>query len=160
MDGNPKVIVAGFFNTHGLVMFDKESAAVTNVLKFNATGQVSTNKYASLYFRIISYPNFFVSAHEDKMIRVFDNNRMTHNFTAHDDSVMGLAMLSNRNEFFSCSHDATVKLWDIRKFEALQTFKVHSKKYDEAVHCVVNHPQLSIAASGGADATIKLYAPQ
>jgi WD40 repeat protein len=41
---------------------------------------------------------------------------MTHSFVAHDDSVVGLAMLANRNEFFSCSHDATVKLWDIRKF--------------------------------------------
>jgi WD40 repeat protein len=113
-----------------------------------------------LQLRIISYPNFFVSAHEDKMIRVFDNNRMTHSFIAHDDSVMGLAMLSNRNEFFSCSHDATVKLWDIRKFEALQTLRVHSKKYDEAIHCIVSHPQMSIAASGGADATIKLFVPQ
>lgn len=94
------------------------------------------------------------------MIRVFDNNRMTHSFIAHDDSVMGLAMLSNRNEFFSCSHDATVKLWDIRKFEALQTLRVHSKKYDEAIHCIVSHTQMSIAASGGADATIKLFVPQ
>lgn len=44
VDGNPKVIVAGFFNTHGLVIFDKETAAVSTVLKYNATGQVSTNK--------------------------------------------------------------------------------------------------------------------
>jgi hypothetical protein len=45
VDGNPKVIAAGFINTHGLVMFDKETARITATLKFDAIGQVSTNKY-------------------------------------------------------------------------------------------------------------------
>lgn len=49
---------------------------------------------------------------------------MIYDFQAHDDSVVSLAMLANRNEFWSCSHDATVKLWDIRKFEPLLTLKV------------------------------------
>lgn len=58
------------------------------------------------------------------MIRVFDGNRLTHSFQAHDDSVVSLASLPNQNEFISCSHDSTIKRWDVRKFEALQTLEV------------------------------------
>lgn len=41
---NLRSIVAGFVNTHGLVLFDKETAKIINTMKFTANGQVSTNK--------------------------------------------------------------------------------------------------------------------
>lgn len=66
-----------------------------------------------------------LGAFEDKMVRVFDKNRMTYAFKAHDDSVMSVALTCNFNEFFTCGHDGFVKLWDIRKFEPITTFKVN-----------------------------------
>jgi hypothetical protein len=45
--------------------------------------------------KIISFPSFLASAHEDRYVRIFDNNRMTHSFVAHTDSVSSLVMLPN-----------------------------------------------------------------
>ena len=56
-----------------------------------------------------------MGAFEDKMVRLFDKNRMTYSFKAHDDSVMSLSLTLTSNEFFTCGHDGFVKLWDLRK---------------------------------------------
>lgn len=90
------------------------------------------------------------------MVRIFDKNKMTYCFKAHDDSVMSIALVANMNEFFTCGHDGLVKLWDLRKFESISTFKAHDKKYDEAVHCLATSSH-SIGGSGGADSIIKIY---
>ena len=38
-----------------------------------------------------------IGAFEDKMVRIFDKNRMKYSFKAHDDSVMSVSLLSNMN---------------------------------------------------------------
>lgn len=91
-------------------------------MKFNAV-EASMNK-------MISFPGFLVSGHEDRFIRIFDNNKMTHSFVGHTDSVSSLAMLSNGVEFMSSSHDGTVKQWDIRKWSCIIEHKSHLTKQD------------------------------
>ena len=59
-------------------------------MNFEAEGQISTNK-------IISHPSMLLGAFEDRMVRIFDKNRMTYSFKAHDDSVMSISLLSNMN---------------------------------------------------------------
>lgn len=65
-----------------------------------------------------------MGAFEDKMVRLFDKNKMTFSFKAHDDSVMSIALTANVNEFFTCGHDGCVKLWDLRKIEPISSFNV------------------------------------
>lgn len=67
-----------------------------------------------------------MGAFEDKMVRFFDRNKMTHCFKAHEDSVTSIAATPNINEFFTCGHDGFVKLWDLRKLEPIVSFNVIS----------------------------------
>ena len=66
-----------------------------------------------------------MAAYEDKMVRLFDKNKMTYAFKAHDDSVSSIALTANINEFFTCGHDGFVKLWDIRKLDPISSFSVN-----------------------------------
>ena len=38
-----------------------------------------------------------MAAYEDKMVRLFDKNKMTYAFKAHDDSVSSIALTANIN---------------------------------------------------------------
>jgi WD40 repeat protein len=103
--------------SHSLVHFDLSTGKIANQIRFEADGQVSTN-------RITSHPSMIIGAFEDNMVRIFDQNRMTYSFKAHNDSVMSVSLLSNMNQFFTCGHDGFVKLWDLRKLEPVSIFKV------------------------------------
>jgi WD40 repeat protein len=64
-------------------------------------------------------------AFEDAMIRLFDKSRMVHSFEAHEQAVMSLSFTSNPYELFSCGQDGAVKLWDLRKYAEVCSFKVN-----------------------------------
>lgn len=108
--------------------------------------------------KMVSFPSFIVSVHEDRYVRVFDNNKMVHSFVGHGDSVSSVAMLPNGVEMMTSSHDGTIKQWDIRKWNCIVEYKSHLTKQDESIHCVAAHKSKMVAASGGADSLIKIYA--
>ena len=58
------------------------------------------------------------------MIRVFDKSKVVHSFEAHEQSVMSVSFTENPFELFSCGQDGAVKLWDIRKYTEVCSFKV------------------------------------
>lgn len=145
------VFAVGYLKAHEIVMFDKESAKIVNTLKFNAV-EASMNK-------MVSFPSFIASAHQDRYVRIFDNSKMTHSFLAHNDSVSSVVMLSNGLQMITSSHDGTIKQWDIRKWSCVTQNKSHLTKQDESIHCLAAHKSKMIAASGGADALIKIYSP-
>lgn len=100
------------------------------------------------------------------MIRVFDKSKVVHSFEAHDQAVMSVSFTNNPYELFSCGQDGAVKLWDMRKYSEVRSFKVrvlsiqaHKSKYDEAGHCI-SHGSGGLVASGGADGVIKVFANQ
>ena len=89
---------------------------------------------------------------------------MVNSFEAHEQAVMSIAFSEHPYELFTCGQDGAVKLWDIRKYTEVCSFKVriqaiqaHKSKYDEAGHCV-SYGKGGYAASGGADGVIKIYA--
>lgn len=65
----------------------------------------------------------------------------------------------NTNELISCSHDGTVRIWDIRKFKCINDIGVHMQKYDESLLCVSHGPEDQMVAVGGADGQVKLLCP-
>ena len=67
------------------------------------------------------------------MVRLFDKNKMTYAFKAHNDSVMSIALTANLNEFFTCGHDGLVKLWDLRKTEVVSSFNVFINDYSSRI---------------------------
>ena len=68
-----------------------------------------------------------MGAFEDAMIRVFDKSKVVHSFEAHEQSVMSVSFTENPFELFSCGQDGAVKLWDIRKYTEVCSFKVLSR---------------------------------
>ena len=75
-------------------------------------------------FRIASNGSVIVGAFEDSMIRIFDRSKMVHSFEAHEQSVMSVCFTKNPYELFSCGQDGAVKLWDMRKYSQVCSFKV------------------------------------
>lgn len=65
-----------------------------------------------------------MGAFEDSMVRVFDRNKMVHSFEAHEQAVMSIAFSEHPYELFTCGQDGAVKLWDIRKYTEVCSFKV------------------------------------
>jgi WD40 repeat protein len=63
------------------------------------------------------------------MIRIFDRSKLVHSFEAHEESVMSLCFTNNPYELFSCGQDGLVKLWDLRKYTEVCSFKVQFKRF-------------------------------
>lgn len=72
----------------------------------------------------MSNNSIIAGAFEDAMIRIFDRSKLVHSFEAHDESVMSLSFTNNPYELFSCGQDGLVKLWDLRKYSVVCSFKV------------------------------------
>jgi len=58
------------------------------------------------------------------MVRIFDRSKLVHSFEAHEESVMSLCFTENPYELFTCGQDGAVKLWDMRKYSQVCSFKV------------------------------------
>jgi striatin 1/3/4 len=79
---------------------------------------------------------------------------------AHSDSVTSLcARNSEPAELISCSHDSTLRVWDIRKFKCISDVGIHMRKYDESLLCLAYSNEDQLVAVGGGDGQIKLLGP-
>ena len=111
--------------------------------------------------QIITHPTLplAITGHEDKYIRFFDLNTgsCVNSMVAHLDAVSCLAINPNGLGLVSGGHDSSVRFWDINTHACTQEFPSHRKKYNEGVHSLAFHPTTPILASGGADATVRVY---
>ena len=66
-----------------------------------------------------------ISAHEDRHIRFFDmnSNKIIKNLVGHTDAVTSLSINKNSNHVASVSHDGSMRIWDVRKFQCL--YEIH-----------------------------------
>lgn len=120
--------------------------------------------------RVLYQPNCFAlsnslpliySGFEDNSIKILDlrdkDGITTNNQNAHSDSVTSLNLL-NDIYLFSVSHDTTIKIWDIRKFnDPIVSTVCSQKKWDEAMwdSLLIENSMLFCVAC--ADCTVKLY---
>lgn len=108
-----------------------------------------------------SFPNskLAVSGHEDRRLRFFDLNTCSQikDLAGHTDAVSSVYVHSSGNYVVSGGHDGSLRFWDVRNFQCLHELPAHRRKYDEAVHCLAQHPSLPLFASAGADSLIKIY---
>lgn len=61
----------------------------------------------------------------------------TKSIVAHSDAVTGISLKNPSSyEIFTCSHDGTVRVWDLRQQRCLADVSVYMKKYDEGAMCI------------------------
>ena len=97
---------------------------------------------------------------EDGVVRQFDcdGNKLVNNFTGHTDSICGLSMSRNGNNFVTGGHDGKICLWDLRKAQLVcQLDQCHYKKYDEVIHSVLFLDDFNCVVSAGADGDINFW---
>eukprot|EP00002_Diphylleia_rotans_P027272 TRINITY_DN5465_c0_g2_i1.p2 TRINITY_DN5465_c0_g2~~TRINITY_DN5465_c0_g2_i1.p2 ORF type:complete len:102 (+),score=14.77 TRINITY_DN5465_c0_g2_i1:354-659(+) len=82
---------------------------------------------------------------------------MVHEMLAHSDSVSSLAIDPHGVNFVTSGHDSSIRFWDIASRECVNEISAHRNKYNEAIHCVAFHSSGTYTASGGADATVKIF---
>jgi len=103
-----------------------------------------------------------LTANADQCVRFYDikQSSCVAVLRAHRDAVTSVAIEpSLGTQCATASHDQMVRFWDLgtRKIvQNLEPHQTHQKKFDEAVHCVVYHPTLSMVAHGGADSLVKV----
>jgi len=71
--------------------------------------------------------NCLVSGHEDKFISFYDlrSNTLINRFVAHADAVTDLTFGPTNHQLTSVSHDGSIRIWDIRKFNCLYELTVN-----------------------------------
>lgn len=111
--------------------------------------------------QILSHPTLpiTITAHEDKVIRFFDNNtgKIIDTMVAHMDAVTCLSIDPNGLYLLSGSHDGSLRLWNVDSKTCLQEITSHRRKFDESVLAVAFHPSRPFIASGGADGLAKVF---
>eukprot|EP00732_Lithocolla_globosa_P002112 Lithocolla_globosa_v1_NODE_1284_length_2700_cov_39.953119.p1 type:complete len:607 gc:universal NODE_1284_length_2700_cov_39.953119:1848-28(-) len=154
---NPSKLVVGFVDS-SLSLFDIETGKQEIEFPSNQTYQNSVEQQIN---DVISHPTLplLITAHEDKYLRFFDaqSGKCTQSMVAHLDSVSCLTINPNGLSVISGGHDSSIRVWDVKTYACWQEFSSHRKKYDEAVQSLAFHKSGSFLASGGADATVKVY---
>jgi len=113
--------------------------------------------------KIVSHPflPLAIMGTEDHKIEFWDLSNISnivpvHSMIAHSNSISSLAIDPSGLYLSSCSHDSSIRFWDISSKTCTQDLLAHRPKFDEAIHCISYHPTKGYFASGGADAIIKL----
>ena len=78
---------------------------------------------------------------------------------AHSDAVSSVCFRSGE-ELISCSHDGTLRIWDLRQYRCVNDVALHMRKYDESAMCMAYSAEGQAIAVGGADGLLKLLYPE
>ncbi|XP_065909895.1 U3 small nucleolar RNA-interacting protein 2-like [Dysidea avara] len=136
--GKKEGVISGYFK------YTEKPAESTSF----PTGQV-------LALAVSTDGKYLVSGGEDKMVRVWEADTLTHvkNFKGHRNAVTGLTFQQGSYELFSCSSDRTVKIWNLDEMVYVETLFGH---HDEvtAVDCLMRERPVS---SGGNDRSVRLW---
>jgi striatin 1/3/4 len=140
-------------------LFDLESGKTMRDFSFNVGKNIPFECQQTN--RIIEEEklNILISAHEDRNIRFFDclQNKLVNNIVAHTDSVSTLCQGLRDYEFFSGSHDGSLRCWDLRMFKLLYDIPAHRKKYDEGLLSIKIIKESKLVLTSGADGIIKAF---
>ncbi len=102
-------------------------------------------------------PGLVITGHEDRQLRFFDPNqgKVVKSMAAHTDSVSALSVGLKEYEFFSGSHDGSIRCWDLRIFKLIFDIPAHRKKFDEGCLSIKSYPNEKIVLTAGADGLVK-----
>lgn len=92
----------------------------------------------------------YITACADKIVRLYDGEKLIHNFIGHNEAVRGLTETSTG--FASCSNDGVIRLWALSG-EALQELHGHTS----FIYTIVSSPDKSLIYSGGEDKTVRIW---
>ena len=141
------------YSSGELVEFDSETRQTLRVA--NSESRITA---------LVSHPSssLILSGHLDASVKFFDVrcNKWFHSMKAHSETISSLAIDNSGQYLLSSSHDSSVRTWNLanqRCINDLSEHQTHRKKFDEGVHSIALHPHLSLCATGGADAVIKLF---
>jgi striatin 1/3/4 len=155
VQSDPNLLLVGY-TAPMISMFNRETSqyALLDFHREKTIGVHQTNAIGTF-----PQASLAVSGHEDRRLRFFDLNTCSQvkDLAGHTDAISSLHVHSSGNYVVSGGHDGSLRFWDIRKFQCLHELPAHRRKYDEAVHCLAQHPTLPLFASAGADSLIKVY---
>lgn len=104
---------------------------------------------------------YLVSGSRDKMVRVWDHQKMTHLQVeqAHNDFVNVLETDADQKEMYSGSKDGTVKVWRMRQSKLKCMAQIHTNAHSQAINAITRiDVQFGQAfATAGVDKTIKIF---
>ncbi|KYQ88965.1 WD40 repeat-containing protein [Tieghemostelium lacteum] len=160
-EGNRKLLAA--YNDGSILLFDLETGEVIQRLcnnnNMDANGFIDTNKQIN---KLVSHPllSLAISATEDHKIEFYDLNSsspIVHSMVAHSSAISSLAIDPSGLYLASCSHDSSIRFWDISSKTCVQDLNSHRPKYDESINCIKYHPTKGYFASGGSDSIIRIH---
>ncbi len=103
----------------------------------------------------------FTASHDGEVLEVAPSSGMiTQRFVGHSQPVRTLSLLANQQTLLTAGNDQTIRVWDAKTGKLLRSLHNHTK----AVHALALKPQttdgeLPVAASIGADGTLRLWQP-
>ena len=110
---------------------------------------------------IANSKRLFTASHDGEVLEVAPSSGMiTQRFVGHSQPVRALLLLPDQQTLLTAGNDQTIRVWDTKTGNLLRSLHNHTK----AVHALALKPQskdgeLPIAASIGADGTLRLWQP-
>jgi WD40 repeat protein len=82
--------------------------------------------------------NKVFSASDDLHINILDstNFKVSMSLVGHRNIITGFASSNQTNLNASCSHDGTVKIWDLKMNKAIQTIRLDNSSVDQETNCL------------------------
>jgi WD repeat-containing protein 61 len=115
---------------------------------------LSTEKIRNIAFN--SSRPYLYAACSDTKVYVIDlvTRKSMYEFVGHNWATNALYYCDDKDELITCSKDAHIRIWDIKKqFELIKTVPAHNY----AIYQIVYNPKLKIFATASRDKTIKLW---
>lgn len=126
------------------------TAKVWDLTDFSCKYTLKTDSYMSVLCSIVVGPNRFLTCSADKLIRLWEGEKVINVFTGHTDVVRSLVML-NDTMFASSSNDGTIKIWELSG-QLISTFTGH----ESFIYDVTLLPNGNIV-SCGEDRSVRIW---
>jgi len=150
---------------HGLVSYSNGDLALIDCARDMALIQrwslPSLPERADSRMHMVSHPllPMGIIGLEDGRLLCLDTRTgaLIREIQAHQGPVAHVAIDGAGQTIVSIGADTAVKYWDMARWECRQRLEGRRPKGNEGPHCVSFHPIKSLAASGGADACVRVW---
>jgi WD40 repeat protein len=115
---------------------------------------LSTEKIRNVAFNT-TRPYLYVACSDTKVYVIdLDTNKCIYEYIGHNWAINALYYCEDKDELITCSKDAHIRIWDIKKqFELIKNIPAHNY----AIYRILYNSHLKIFATAARDKTIKLW---
>ena len=152
------------YSNHELALVDTTTMQLMqrwNCCTVGIPTQVEEASHEEAHMHVVSHPMLpiaIVGLSDGRLLCVdTGSGTIIREIQTHQGALAQVAIDGAGQTILSIGADTTVRYWDMTTWECRQQLEGHLSKGDEGAHCVGFHMVKQLAASGGADAVVRVW---